>query len=185
MKKRWTIAAVLTLSLLLLGGMALSASAAASSNTAASPAGLLRQGIMAGQQRAQTALHVVADLTGLSIEDIRTERVEGKSLAAIAEAEGISEQTVIDKVIAERTAVLEQLKADDKITDAQYENCISNMQERIKANIERTTVGPANGNKTGGRGGCMQGNGQGLGQGSGMGRGMGQNQANCPYNTSI
>ena len=184
MKKRWTIIAVLTLALLLTGGTVLSASAA-SNSAADTPAGLLRQGIMAGQQRVQTALNVVADLTGLSIEDIRAERVEGKSLAAIAETEGISEQTVIDKVIAERTAVLEQLKADDKITDAQYENCISNMQERIKANIERTAVGPANGNMNGGSVGRAQGNGQGLGQGSGMGRGMGQNQANCPYNTSI
>lgn len=181
MKKRWTIFLVLTMSLLLLAGMVLSASAASDSANN-SPTGLLRQGIMAGQQRAQTALNVVADLTGLSIEDIRTQRAEGKSLAAIAETKGVSEQTVIDKVAAERTAALDQLKADNKITDTQYQNCISNMQERIKTNIERTAVGTGNGNQAKQGMGRRQGAGQ--DQGQGMARGCGQNQANCPYNTS-
>lgn len=142
---------------------------------------------MMGQQRAQNALKAVAELTGLSTDEIRSQRVEGESLAAIAETKGISEQTVIDKVVAQRTAALDQLKADNKITDAQYESCISNMQERIKTNIERTTVGSANGNQAGQRMGRMQGAGQGQGQGlgQGMGRGSGQNQANCIYNTPV
>jgi len=192
MKKSWTKFLVLTMSLLLVGGLVLSVSAAGTS-TNNSPTGLLRQGIMAGQQRVQTALNAVADLTGLSIDDIRSQRAEGKSLAAIADAKGISEQTVIDKVVAERTAALDQLKADNKITDAQYQSCVSNMQERIKTNIERTAVGPANGNQAGQGMGRMQGAGQGqglgqgMGQGGGMGQGMvrgsGQNQANCIYNT--
>ena len=167
MKKRWTKFLVLAMSLLLVGGLALSASAA--SSTGNSPTGILRQGIMMGQQRAQNALKAVAELTGLSTDEIRSQRVEGESLVAIAETKGISEQTVIDQVVAERTAALDQLKADNKITDAQYESCISNMQERIKTNIERTAVGPANGNQAG----------------QGMGRGSGQNQANCIYNTPV
>lgn len=184
MKKKTTIAAILIISMLF-GGLAINALAAV--NPSDSPAGLLRQGIMAGQQRAQTALNVVAELTGLSTEDIRAERLEGKSLADIAEVQGISEETVIDKVIADRTAALDQLKADQKITDEQYENCLTNMQERVKTNIERTTVGPAQGNKAGQGMGCCQGagQGQGQGQGRGMGRGMGGNQANCPYNTNL
>jgi len=187
MKKRWSRFLILTMSLLLVGGMVFSA-VAADTSTGNSPTGLLHQGIMMGQQRAQNALKVVAELTGLSTDEIRSQRVEGESLAAIAEAKGISEQTVINKVVAERTAALDQLKADNKITDTQYQNCISNMQERIKTNIERTAAGPANGNKAGqgmGRGqGTGQGQGCGMGQGQGMGRGSGQNQANCIYNTS-
>jgi len=182
MQKKWTKFLILGMSLLLVGGMVLSASAAGGSADN-SQTGLLRQGMMAGQQRAQTALKVVADLTGLSIDEVQTERAAGNSLADIAATKKISEQTVIDKVVAERTAVLDQLKADNKITDDQYQNCISNMQERIKTNIERTTVGPANGNQAGQGMGCRQGAGQ--GQGQGMGRGSGQNQGNCPYNTDI
>ncbi len=184
MKKRWTKFLVLAMSLLLVGGMVISAAAADTDTTAT---GLIQQGIRAGQQRAQTALNAVADLTGLSTDDIRTQRATGNSLADIATDKGVSEQAVIDKVVAERTAVLDQLKADNKITAEQYNACISNMQDRIKANVERTTVGPNNGNQGMG---CMRGAGQGqgagqgrgMGQGQGMGRGAGQNQANCIYN---
>jgi hypothetical protein len=172
MKKRWPKFIALAMALLLLGGMVASASAANSTNSS-TQSNVLCQGLMRCKQQAQTALKVVADLTGLSTNDIRSQRVEGKSLADIAEAKGISEQTVIDKAIAERTAALDQLKADNKITDAQYQSCINNMQERIKANIERTAVGSGNGQQGMG---CMQGN----GQGQGAGRGCGQNQANCP-----
>ncbi len=178
MKKRWTKFMVLAMSLLLVAGMVASASAAG--NTQNSQAGFMRQGIMMGKQHAQTALKVVADLTGLSTTDIRGQRVEGKSLASIAEAKGISEQTVIDKVVVERTATLNQLKADKKITDTQYQSCLSNMKTKITANIERTGVGSGNGNKSKQCKGRMQG----AGQAQGMGIGAGQNQGNCICNTT-
>lgn len=178
MKKRWSKFMVLGMALLLVVGMVASVSAAGSANSAQPNA--LCQGLMLGKQKAQTALNVVADLTGLSATEIRSQRQDGKSLAAIAESKGVTEQTVVDKVIAERTAALDKLKADNKITEAQYQTCISNMQTRVKANVERTTVGPANGQKAGQGMGRMQG----AGQGQGMGKGCGQNQANCPYNTS-
>ena len=183
MKKRWAKFLALAMSLLLVGGLALSASAASSTGNSATD--ILYQGIMMGQQRAQNALKAVAELTGLSTDEIHSQRAEGESLAAIAETKGISEQTVIDKVVAERTVALDQLKADGKITDTQYQICISNMQDRIKTNIERTAVGPANGNQAGQGMGCKQGARQGQGLGQGMGRGTGQNQANCIYNTSV
>lgn len=171
MKKRWSKFMVLGLALLLVVGMVASASAAGNGNSAQSNA--LCQGLMLGKQKAQTALKAVVDLTGLSVTDIRAQRLEGKSLADIAESKGVSEQTVIDKVVTDRTAVLDQLKADGKITEAQYQTCITNMQDRIKTNVERTTVGRANGQAGKGMGRM-----QGAGQGQGV-RGCGQNQANC------
>jgi hypothetical protein len=183
MKKRWTKFLVLAMSLMLVGGMALTAAAA---DTGTTTTGLLHQGMMAGRQHAQTALNAVAQLTGLSTDEVCTQRAAGDSLADIAADQGISEQAVIDKVAAERTAELDQLKADNKITTDQYNACISNMQERIKTNIERTVTGPANGNQ--GQGiGKMQGSGQGQGacqscgrgQGQGMSRGIGLHQGNC------
>lgn len=171
MRKRWSKSIVLVLSLLLLAGLVTSVSAANGADN--SQGNALCQGIRAGRQHAQNALKAVADLTGLNIADIRSQRAEGKSLAAIAESKDVSEQEVIDKVVAERTAALNQLKADNKITEAQYENCLNNMQERIKANIERTTVG-GNGRQ------MKNGTGrQGAGQGQGMGGACGQNAANC------
>lgn len=106
-------------------------------------------------------------------------------MATIAASKGISEQAVIDKVMSERKTALAQLKAEGKITDTQYDSCIANMQNRIKANIERTTIGPAKANA-----GFNKGKGLGsqrqLGQSGnkwGHGeRGANNNRANCPYN---
>lgn len=130
MKRRWPKLIALALAMLLLGGLVATASAA-NSNNGTQTNNAVRQGLMKGKQQAQTALKAVADLTGLSTTDIRTQRAEGKSLAEIAETKGVSEQTVIDQVIAARTAALDKLKADNKITDTQYQNCIDNMQTRI------------------------------------------------------
>ncbi len=80
MKKKLSKVAVLALSLLLLAGMVASVSAAHGTTGQAG----LRQG-KAGQQKGQTALQAVSDLTGLSVADIRSQRAEGNSLAAIAE----------------------------------------------------------------------------------------------------
>ena len=186
MKNKPMLVVVMVISLLL-GGLALNAIAAGGPSETKE---VLRQGIMAGQQRAQTMLKAVAELTGLSQDEICVLRQEGKSFAAIAENEGVSPRDVIDKVAAERTAVLQKLKAENKITELQYEKCVTNMQEKIKTNMERTSAGP---NKSGmgyaiedgekrnqGQGQGM-GQGQGQGQGKGMGRGMGGNQGNCPY----
>jgi competence protein ComGC len=168
MKRRWPKFTALAIALLLLGGMVASASAA---NSANSQANVLCQGLMKGSQQAQTALKAVADLTGLTAADIRSQRAEGQSLAEIAQAKGVSEQTIIDQVAGERTSTLDKLKADGTITETQYQTCLGNMQTRIKANIERTAVGSGNGCQ--GQG--MHSNNQGRGH-----RNSGCNQENCP-----
>lgn len=170
MKKRGLNLIVVALSLLLLVGLVTSASAA--NGTGNSPNGPERTGIVAGQKQNQIALRVVADLTGMDAADVRSLRQEGKSLAAIAKSQGISEQTLINEITASRTATLDQLKADKKITDEQYQNCLTNMQARVKSNIERTTTGPGNGQYQNKRMGGM---------GQGMGKACGQKSANCPY----
>ena len=175
MKKQRTKLMSLALSLVLIGGMTAGASAA---NTDNDQLGLVRQGLRAAGQQAQGCLQTLADLTGLSITEIRHERTQGKSLAAIAESQGIDEQTIIDQIIAERTSTLDQLKANNKISAAQYEYCITNMPERVQANLDRTDIG------------CGQGNhsqwgdtsrARGAGQCRGMANGMGVNQGACPY----
>lgn len=173
MKKKLPKLLVLVLALMLVTGLVASVSAA---TTAGSGQGLAGQGLRFGQKQAQTVLNAVSDLTGLSITDIRTQRADGKSLAAIAADEGVAEQTVINKVVAERTAALDQLKADNKITEDQYESCITNMTENIETSLQRTTTGNINGNQGQGLN-ARQNSGQGAGQG--MRNGAGPNQENC------
>lgn len=171
MKGKTSKLMALVLALLLVAGLATVSLA----GTGGTGQGVVQQGMMQCRQGAQTALKALSDLTGLGTDEIRAERQQGKSLVSIAESKGITEQQLTDKVVAERKAALDQLKADGKITDAQYQACLSNMEERIQSNLERTTIGP-NGQGKGqgaGMGGC-QGNGQ--GRGCGM---QGRGQQSC------
>ena len=180
--KNKPMTAVIMVMALLFGSLALDAIAAGPSDSRTA----LRQGIMAGQQQARTVLKAVTELTGLSQEEVCAQRQEGKSLSAIAENEGVDPQTVLDKITAERTARLEQLRIENRISAEQYENCRENMEERVKTNLERTSAGPASDNNNGPRMGCAwkdrSNKNQGQGQGQGQGRGMGGHQGNCPYN---
>ncbi len=178
MKKKLPQITILALSLLLLMGIVASAVAASATNGQTDR----QQGNIAGQQKAQTILKATSELTGLSDMDIRSQRAGGDSFAAIAESQGVSEQVLVDKVVAERRASLDRMKTEGKIADEQYNACLNNMANKIKANVERTAVGPKDGGQRGQQcHGKRQGLTQGQGQGYGRGAACGQCQANCPY----
>ncbi len=168
---------VFALSLVLVGGLAAGASAASTDGPLNS---FVRQGWRATGQQAQTCLRAAADLTGLSITEIQSERAQGKSLAAVAESRGISKQTMIDQVVAQRTSALDELKADNQISTAQYEACLANMQQRLQSNLERTDIGPNKGQSQRSQRGGMD-RMQGAGQCRALDGGMGFNQGICPY----
>lgn len=119
----------------------------------------------------------IADLLGMKPEEVIAERQAQKSLVQIAGEKGISEQELLDKVLESRKTRIDQLVKDGRITQEQADLAVKNMTERLKVNLNRTTVGPA-----GGPGGCPRWNGtapdgsqQGFGRGFGrgmMGRGM-------------
>ena len=83
----------------------------------------------------------VADFLGISLTDLRTARQSGKSMAQIAVDAGKTEQELIDFMSAQRIAQLDQLVVDGKITQAQADLCKQTMGDRIKSNVERTSVG--------------------------------------------
>ena len=130
-------------------------------------AGMAMGGHGAVKGGAQNMVKAVADLTGLDIDTIRQERQAGKSLATIAQEKGVTEDALISKIITDNQAKIQSLVDSGKMTQAQYDKCIADMQTRVKENLERTTTGPQNGQ------------GQGAGQGSGKGHGAGlKNKAN-------
>jgi len=106
-------------------------------------------------------LQAVADLTGLDVNTIMQERQAGKSLAAIAQEKGVTEEALINKIMTDKQAKLQSLVDSGKMTQAQYDTCVSQMQTRVKESLERTDIG--RGNKQG----------QEAGQGKGYGRGSG------------
>jgi len=85
----------------------------------------------------------VEALLNMTDEQIRAERLAGKSLAQIAADAGSSEETLIDTILDAKKADLARLVADEKLTQTQMDVMIQHMQTQVKTMVERTSVGPA------------------------------------------
>ena len=126
----------------------------------------------------------VAQFLGMDASELIAARQSGQSLAQIAAAKNISEQALVDFIIGQRSAQIDQLVSDGKITQTQADLHKQFMTERIQTNINRTTVGP---NRAGGApafgGQGMRAGGKAPGQGAGYGRGggFGMRAGVCPY----
>lgn len=103
-------------------------------------------------------LDIVADLTGLSTEEVAAKRADGESIADIAAAEGVDADAVVDAALDVRTERLDALVADDTITQEQADEMLERMTDRLSDRITSTETGP---------------NGSGFGKGRGGGRGQG------------
>ncbi len=116
----------------------------------------------------------VANLLGIDVNTVQSERHAGKSLVDIAKEKGVSEEKLVESVVTSRKTQLDTAVKAGQITQEQAQYCEDNMEARVKANLERTEVGPANGR---GRGAAANVAGQGMGRGrGGQGRGMGIGQ---------
>jgi hypothetical protein len=124
------------------------------------------QGAMGGWMGALGIDDTLARLTKLTDEQIHTERLAGKSLAQIAQANGVSEDVLIAEVMKDRKAALDARLKAGTLTQAQADQMLANMQASVKAAVERTDVGPMGAVMMGGRGGRWQQQGA---QGQGMG----------------
>jgi hypothetical protein len=107
----------------------------------------------------------VATFLGMTQEQIQAERLAGKSLVQIAQSKGKTEAQLVSTILAAKRADLDQAIADKTITQAQADLMYQNMQAQVPQMVNRTTTGPASGQR------------QGMGNQSGMrqgGRGMGR-----------
>jgi len=68
---------------------------------------------------AEVVSQAVQDLLGLTRAEIHAQRVEGKTLSEIAAEQGVSEDGLIDAIVAERTELIEQAVADGELTQEQ------------------------------------------------------------------
>lgn len=113
-------------------------------------------------------IDILADLTGLSVEDIQAERAAGNSISDIAEANGVSTDAVVSDALAARKAILDAKVADGSITQEQADLAYEQMTERVTERVSTDEVGAPSwsGSATGGRGGRGGMGGQGLRDGS-------------------
>jgi hypothetical protein len=80
---------------------------------------------------------IVAELTGLSVEEVQAERAEGDSAAEIAEANGVSAEELVSEALSARKEILDAKVADGTITQEQADAAYAQMSERV---AERVTT---------------------------------------------
>ncbi len=105
----------------------------------------------------------VADLLGLSHDEIHELRLEGQSMVEIAAAQGVSEAELVAAILADKTEVLQARVAEGTITQEQADLMLQQMEERTVLAVNRTTTGPAEWRGSGaGYGQCSEGAGSGM-----------------------
>ena len=84
----------------------------------------------------------VGELLGLTPEEIHALRYEGKSLAEIAAAQGVSEDELVAAILAARQEVVQQEVEAGTITQAQAAQMLGVMEQNLHQAVNRTTLGP-------------------------------------------
>lgn len=76
-------------------------------------------------------LGVAAATIGITPADLQTALQGGQSIAAVAKAHGVDPQSVIDALVKDHTAKLDQAVKDGKITQAQEDKLKATLPERV------------------------------------------------------
>lgn len=85
-----------------------------------------------GERGGPPSLDAAAKVLNLSVDDLRTKlRADDQTLAQIAADQGVDVQAVIDALVADATADLDQAVADGKLTAEQAAERKANLTERI------------------------------------------------------
>ncbi len=84
---------------------------------------------------------------------LQAERQAGKSLAQIAQAQGVSTDTLTAAMLDAHKATVANAVKDGRITQAQADLMLQNMSSRVAERINDTATGPFGGSGGHGRGG--------------------------------
>ena len=110
-----------------------------------------------GIGRGGMQLSTIATALGMTEADLRTELQAGKSVADVATAKNVSLDTVINAIVAEQTAKLQQSVTDGKLTQAQADTMLSNLKLTLPSHLQTKMVAGMERGFDGGRGGMKGG----------------------------
>ncbi len=109
----------------------------------------------------------IADILGLTVDELRDLRHEGLSLAQIAERQGVEPQRLIDALVVRWTTRIETRVAVGALTEEQAAPLREELQVRAKAMVNQATMGGMQGAAVGaGPNGAGRGAGAGAGPGA-------------------
>ncbi len=91
-----------------------------------------------GGEAAATAL-------GITVDELRTALRDGQSIAQVAESKGVAIETVIDAIVAERTAKIEEKVTAGDLTREEADEKLAALRERVTEQVNSTR--PARGEK--------------------------------------
>lgn len=88
-------------------------------------------------------LEVAAEAIGISVEDLRAQLKDGTTIADVAAANGVDVQTVIDAMVADVKAHLDEAVANGDMTREQADERLDRATERITDHVNNAPPPPA------------------------------------------
>lgn len=85
----------------------------------------------------------VADVLGMSADELHSQRLAGRSLVEVAAAQGMDKETLVGRLLAARKVELDRLVAAGTLTQERADSMAERMQTQVAAMVERTATGPA------------------------------------------
>lgn len=82
-------------------------------------------------------LAAASKLLNLAPNELRAQLREGKSLAEVAEAQGVAKQALIDALVRDFTERVERLEERGAIGPERAERLLQNLPERVAKMVER------------------------------------------------
>jgi hypothetical protein len=98
-----------------------------------------------------------AEATGLTVGEVVALLQDGQTFAQIAEAQGVDPQAIVDALLAEREAVLEEAVAEGRLTQEQADGMLAEMAEHLPDRLEEEWTPRPFGGGVGRRGGFGRG----------------------------
>ena len=99
-------------------------------------------------------LEVVAEVLGMTTEEVREAIAGGQTIAELAEAQGVALQDVADALVAAEAERLQQAVEDGRLTQEEADERIARMEANILEHLESGEPGPGGSGGPGDPGGC-------------------------------
>jgi len=151
MNTKWMRLGVVATALALAGAVALNAPAFAQGGAPADGprGGGMGQGLGQRGGAENSLIVIAADVLGLEQADLVADLRAGQTIAEVAEAQGVALDTLVDAVMVERSAWLNQAVAAGRLTQAQADARLATMRATVLAGLTAphtpNALGPGNG----------------------------------------